>query len=335
MDFAELLQRAGTDPARTKLLRHDHRGRAAWQMGRDRFGSFLSVQDRAHSPYRTDPAFAAHFVPGPTLPTGAASAIFVGLTRLLDRFPWSEDRLPRLWLPGDHDNGGAMPGGSEAIEGSDHEWLEALADHSGRLLIDWGFAPRSWHQWAAERTKPILGDLPGAGQAGSPLLLDAAQRQAATITLENDEIARALAGNPEAVTRAFALRRIEARPAQTSFRAGLIARYGAACAITGPCPAEVLEAAHIVPYAEGHAWRDRAANGLLLRRDIHRLFDLLRLAVDPADFTVWLAPDLRAPAGLQAPPYGGLHGQPIETLASPAALGTHFRRARHLAGAAG
>ena len=97
----------------------------------------------------------------------------------------------------------------------------------------------------------------------------------------------------------------------------------------------MLEAAHIVPYAEGHAWRDRAANGLLLRRDIHRLFDLLRLAVDPADFTVWLAPDLRAPAGLQAPPYGGLHGQPIETLASPAALGTHFRRARHLAGAAG
>jgi hypothetical protein len=323
VEFAALLRAAGLDPARVKLLRHDDRGRAALALGRAQFASFLSIQNARASPYRGDPTHAAHFIPGPRQADGAASALFVGLTRLLDRFPWSETRLPRLWLPGPYDGGQKPP--EDDNEGSDHAWDAALADHEGRLLIDWGHAPRAWAQWARPGEKRVLAATGAAGAGAAPSLLDATARHAATLAHEHREIAAALDRLPDPVTRAFTARWQEERPAQTTFRQRLIARYGAACAITGPCPPEVLEAAHIIPFAEGHSWRDLAANGLLLRRDVHRLFDLLLLAVEPADTTVWLAPALREG------PYAPLHGRRIETEAAPAALGTHARRARALA----
>ena len=55
--------------------------------------------------------------------------------------------------------------------------------------------------------------------------------------------------------------------------------YGGACAVTGEHSAPVLEAAHIRPYAEGG--EHRIDNGLLLRRDLHRLFDLGYVTVTP------------------------------------------------------
>ncbi|HMO41556.1 MAG TPA: HNH endonuclease [Kiritimatiellia bacterium] len=48
--------------------------------------------------------------------------------------------------------------------------------------------------------------------------------------------------------------------------------YHGACAITNEHSSPVLEAAHIVPYARGGL--HRVDNGILLRRDLHRLFDL-------------------------------------------------------------
>jgi len=55
--------------------------------------------------------------------------------------------------------------------------------------------------------------------------------------------------------------------------------YGRACAVTGEHSIPVLEAAHIKPYARGG--EHRVDNGLLLRRDLHRLFDLGYVTVTP------------------------------------------------------
>lgn len=49
-----------------------------------------------------------------------------------------------------------------------------------------------------------------------------------------------------------------------------------------------FEAAHILPYRGAHT--DKISNGLLLRVDLHRLFDRQLLAIDPETMDVLLAP---------------------------------------------
>lgn len=67
-------------------------------------------------------------------------------------------------------------------------------------------------------------------------------------------------------------RLITPRLGQGSFRLAVYEAYDRACAVTGEHSLPVLEAAHIKPYSIGGAHEVR--NGLPLRRDVHRLFDL-------------------------------------------------------------
>lgn len=55
--------------------------------------------------------------------------------------------------------------------------------------------------------------------------------------------------------------------------------YRGACAVTGEHSGPVLEAAHIVPYGRGG--EHRVDNGLLLRSDLHRLYDRGYVTVTP------------------------------------------------------
>lgn len=55
--------------------------------------------------------------------------------------------------------------------------------------------------------------------------------------------------------------------------------YGGACAVTHEHSTPVLEAAHIVPYAQGG--EHQVTNGLLLRSDLHRLYDRGYVTVTP------------------------------------------------------
>ena len=71
---------------------------------------------------------------------------------------------------------------------------------------------------------------------------------------------------------------IRVRRGQAKFRADLIGAYEGKCAVTGTRVEELLEAAHIVPHAQGTDYR--VSNGLLLRADIHTLYDLHLLSVD-------------------------------------------------------
>lgn len=80
-------------------------------------------------------------------------------------------------------------------------------------------------------------------------------------------------------TRKKVLRDITVRRGQSSFRSSLLALYEGACAVTGSTAEAVLEAAHIQPYRGEHT--NDVRNGILLRSDIHTLFDLHLLAVDP------------------------------------------------------
>lgn len=74
------------------------------------------------------------------------------------------------------------------------------------------------------------------------------------------------------------------RDRQDCFRAELIAAYGGRCAISGTRGGEVLEAAHVRPYS-GPA-SSTVQNGLLLRADLHRLFDRHLIAIDPMTFRI-------------------------------------------------
>jgi HNH endonuclease len=81
------------------------------------------------------------------------------------------------------------------------------------------------------------------------------------------------------------------RLGQADFRRGLIEAYRGRCAITGCNVIGVLQAAHIVPYMGTQS--NATDNGLLLRADIHNLFDLHILSIDPETLTVCLALELR------------------------------------------
>lgn len=65
---------------------------------------------------------------------------------------------------------------------------------------------------------------------------------------------------------------IARRRGQAAFRFKLLDAYGGRCCVTGCNLVDILEAAHITPYRGDHS--NHVSNGLLLRVDIHTLFDL-------------------------------------------------------------
>jgi putative restriction endonuclease len=73
---------------------------------------------------------------------------------------------------------------------------------------------------------------------------------------------------------------VKPRLGQGSFRILVTDAYSRRCAMTGEKTLPVLQAAHIQSYASGGA--HRVDNGLLLRSDLHTLFDRGYLTVTPA-----------------------------------------------------
>ncbi len=92
------------------------------------------------------------------------------------------------------------------------------------------------------------------------------------------------------------------RQGQGPFRDSLLCAYGSTCAITGCDVPEVLEAAHIVPFRGEET--NHVQNGLLLRADLHTLFDLRLLELD----TEWR---VRLDRSLRHTPYWEYEGKAI------------------------
>ena len=88
---------------------------------------------------------------------------------------------------------------------------------------------------------------------------------------------------------------------QSAFRTNLLLAYGRRCAISAADEPCVLEAAHIDPHSK--SGDNRTDNGLLLRADLHVLFDMGLLRVAPGSLRIELHASLRGSS------YGELHGQ--------------------------
>lgn len=74
-------------------------------------------------------------------------------------------------------------------------------------------------------------------------------------------------------------REISTRRGQPAFRKQLLVAFDGKCCVTGSEVSDVLEAAHIIPFSESADYS--VMNGLLLRSDIHTLFDLNLLKITP------------------------------------------------------
>lgn len=93
---------------------------------------------------------------------------------------------------------------------------------------------------------------------------------------------------------------VKRRQGGPRFRRALLRAYEGRCAMTGYDAPPALEAAHIVPYRGPQT--NHPANGLLLRADMHDLFDLGLVAVDTDSMRLRLASSL---AGTKYEPYEG------------------------------
>jgi putative restriction endonuclease len=91
-------------------------------------------------------------------------------------------------------------------------------------------------------------------------------------------VPRCSAPSAVGVKRHRAPQTVQPRLGQGTFRIAVTSAYGA-CAVSGEHSLPALEAAHVRPYAAGgeHA----LGNGLLLRADIHRLYDSGYVTVTP------------------------------------------------------
>lgn len=74
------------------------------------------------------------------------------------------------------------------------------------------------------------------------------------------------------------------RDGQAEFRRLVLERFDNRCLVSGCGVTVVLEAAHIVPVANGGT--DDVENGIPLRADLHRLFDEGQLQIDPDTWRV-------------------------------------------------
>lgn len=132
--------------------------------------------------------------------------------------------------------------------------------------------------------------------------------------------------DPTSVTdaREKVLREIRARRGQKQFRDALIEAYAARCAITGCEVLDVLEAAHVTPYLGPET--NHVTNGLLLRADLHTLFDTQLVAVDPETLKVLVSPRI------QDPMYRALHGQTLRTTKTRASAPSEAALRKHREG---
>lgn len=100
------------------------------------------------------------------------------------------------------------------------------------------------------------------------------------------------------------------RRGQVEFRRALLAAYDSRCVLSDCNAIEALEASHIYPYRGPET--NAVSNGLLLRADLHSLFDLGLIAIDSENLTVLLAPVLLASS------YANLLGRLLRLPSDPA-----------------
>lgn len=115
-----------------------------------------------------------------------------------------------------------------------------------------------------------------------------------------------------------ALREVKVRLQQHRFRNQLLSSRPNNCAITGTRDIEALEAAHIIPFSENTIGINSIENGILLRRDIHSLYDRHLISIDPFEMKVVVS------ERLVSSEYRGLQGKAVTDTPSLDSLNHHF-----------
>lgn len=96
---------------------------------------------------------------------------------------------------------------------------------------------------------------------------------------------------------------IDLRRGKESFRKKLFRTYGKVCMVTGTRVEPLIDAALLDPSVGNPL---RIGNGLLLRTDIHTLFDLNLLGIEPGSLKIHVAPDIKDTT------YTQYHGQKLK-----------------------
>lgn len=109
--------------------------------------------------------------------------------------------------------------------------------------------------------------------------------------------------------RRLVLAAVARRQGQVAFRKRLLKAYGGRCAVTGTPVTAVLQAAHIWPYLGPQT--NHVTNGLLLRADIHSLFDIGLLRIEPGSLAIRISDALRGT------PYEEFEGRVISSPSRP------------------
>lgn len=90
--------------------------------------------------------------------------------------------------------------------------------------------------------------------------------------------------------RKAVMRQIKQRRGQKGFRDSLITQ-AAQCAVSNCAIVDILEAAHITAYKNDT--HNHVSNGLLLRCDMHTLYDLELFAIEPDTLFIYFAPQIQ------------------------------------------
>ena len=170
---------------------------------------------------------------------------------------------------------------------------------------DWIPAPESWGNSIVTgkvyNTQEAVGSQLWAAVSATLLRY---QQNAFTRELATDSVALESPGiYREALTKV--------RVGQGAFRALVTQAYDKRCAISGEKTLPVLEAAHIQPFAQ--AGPNSVGNGLLLRSDLHKLFDKHYITIDADDKTVLISPRIKEEFQ-NGKEYYRFHGERLQVL---------------------
>ena len=101
------------------------------------------------------------------------------------------------------------------------------------------------------------------------------------------------------------LRTVRIRKGQQQFRERLVKQFGYICAFSGKNHSTALEAAHLYQYSKHGVHHE--GGGLLIRRDIHSLFDADLVSVNPNTLLIEVHADLK-----NFPTYRELDGRKLQ-----------------------
>ncbi len=153
--FREIIERRGVSPKQSRLLRHNQNGAKEWRKGNEAFGHFASYQSASRDPYnKCDYAF--HFIPGLLLDDETYAAMFVGATKVRDK--WKYDGSRKACMSIDIAENLSEFNPKVGTLAFDLVWMPEFEDLVERIVIAWGVrsSARAWSQWAYRKDKEVI-----------------------------------------------------------------------------------------------------------------------------------------------------------------------------------